>query len=54
MIAMTAQALPGDEERLRSAGLTDYIAKPIDEEGLCGVLAPWLPDLRGRAAHPVE
>lgn len=32
VIARTAHALQGDEERLRSAGLSDYISKPIDEE----------------------
>jgi CheY-like chemotaxis protein/HPt (histidine-containing phosphotransfer) domain-containing protein len=43
IVAMTAHAMLGDRERCVSAGMDDYIAKPIRAEELDGVLARWLP-----------
>ncbi|HKC23479.1 MAG TPA: response regulator, partial [Thermoanaerobaculia bacterium] len=43
VIAMTAHAMAGDRERFLSAGMSDYVAKPIEESELVGVLARWLP-----------
>ncbi|RNI28260.1 response regulator [Rufibacter immobilis] len=34
IIAVTAQAMPGDKERCLAAGATEYIAKPIDTDQL--------------------
>jgi two-component system sensor histidine kinase/response regulator len=42
VIAMTAHAMLGDRERFLEAGMTDYVAKPIDEGELFAVLARWL------------
>ncbi|MHB1094979.1 MAG: response regulator [Gemmatimonadaceae bacterium] len=41
IVAMTANAMPGDRERCISAGMDDYIAKPIDDTVLTAALAKW-------------
>lgn len=38
IIATTAYALSGDEHRLLEAGVTDYLAKPINKEKLISIL----------------
>jgi two-component system sensor histidine kinase/response regulator len=50
VIAMTAHAMAGDRERFLSAGMNDYVAKPIEESELLGVLARWVPLEGGSAA----
>jgi signal transduction histidine kinase/DNA-binding response OmpR family regulator/HPt (histidine-containing phosphotransfer) domain-containing protein len=42
VIAMTAHAMLGDRERFLDCGMSDYIAKPIDEEQLLAVLGRWI------------
>jgi signal transduction histidine kinase/CheY-like chemotaxis protein len=42
VIAMTAHAMLGDRERFLDCGMSDYIAKPIDEEQLLTVLSRWI------------
>jgi CheY-like chemotaxis protein len=41
IIAMTANALQGDRERCIGAGMDDYIAKPVDQVDLEGMLKRW-------------
>ena len=43
IVAMTAHALQGDRARCISAGMNDYLAKPISRRALCEILARWLP-----------
>jgi PAS domain S-box-containing protein len=42
IIAMTANAMVGDREKVLQAGMNDHIAKPIDVKELFATLARWL------------
>jgi CheY-like chemotaxis protein len=39
VIALTAHAMQGDEDRARACGCDDYMTKPIDEDQLFATLA---------------
>lgn len=42
IIAMTANAMPGDRETYLAAGMDDYVAKPIDRRRLAKALEHWV------------
>jgi CheY-like chemotaxis protein len=41
IIAMTADASPGAQEKCRAAGMDDYIAKPLDLAAMRALLERW-------------
>ncbi|WP_339405273.1 ATP-binding protein [Pseudomonas helleri] len=43
IVALTANAMPEERERCRSAGMNDYLAKPFRREELAALLDTWVP-----------
>lgn len=42
IIAMTANAMAGDKEKVLAAGMNDHIAKPLDLDQMFATLAQWI------------
>lgn len=53
LIALTAEALPGDRERYLGDGFDDYLAKPVTVDMVAAALARCLPDRADAARSPV-
>lgn len=54
VIAMTANAMAGDRERVLAAGMNDHIAKPVDADLLYRTLVRWLGDRPRQPAASAE
>jgi CheY-like chemotaxis protein len=52
IVALTASAINGDEERCRAAGMDDYVTKPVTVDRLASVLGPLIKGVDQRADVP--
>jgi PAS domain S-box-containing protein len=50
IVAMTANAMPGDRERCLAGGMDDYLVKPLDPESLEAILLRFAPPSSVQAA----
>lgn len=54
IIALTANALVGTREMFIREGMNDFLAKPIETNKLCHILAKWLPKNKIVSSAPPE
>ncbi|HAS81518.1 MAG TPA: hypothetical protein DCS43_02270, partial [Verrucomicrobia bacterium] len=50
IVAITAHAMSGDQERCLEAGMNDYVSKPFSTDELERVLAKWQNKIRRASA----
>ncbi|KAB2345229.1 HAMP domain-containing protein [Actinomadura rudentiformis] len=53
IVALTAKAMKGDQEKSLVAGMSDYVTKPVEIEHLFDVMRKWLDEAGGSAGDSV-
>ena len=53
IIAMTANTMAGDREKVIAAGMVDHIAKPLNLSDMFATLSKWIHPLASRGGSPV-
>ena len=51
IVALTADAMKGDRERLLAQGMDDYVSKPLERDKLLAILAAYSPAADARSAQ---
>ena len=54
IIALTANAMKSDREQCLTAGMDDYVSKPISKQALAAAIEKWLGARNGGFSHLVE
>jgi DNA-binding response OmpR family regulator len=54
IIALTAFALKGDEEKFLSLGMNDYLVKPFKENDLLNIISKWLSQNKKSSAKVIN
>jgi len=54
VIAMTANAMAGDREKVLEAGMVDHIAKPLDVTEMFEIMARWITPARPAGSAPAS
>jgi PAS domain S-box-containing protein len=54
IVAVTAQAMQGDQERCLNAGMDDYISKPVKQEDFAVALSRWVSAKAAEQKHDAQ
>ncbi|MEM7200976.1 MAG: ATP-binding protein [Planctomycetota bacterium] len=54
IVALSARAMPRDDQQCLEAGADGYLSKPFSEGQLLEILAPWAASVRGRSDAPTD
>jgi len=54
IIALTANAMPKEIDKIESCGMDDVLIKPISEQLICEIISKWLSDPLEKAEHNAQ